>query len=115
LNFYPQSHCEEDIMIRSIATASMLALTMSLPLQPAHAQDPIGGAIIGGAIGATVGGAATNRVGGAIVGGVIGAAAGAAIANEMQPRRHGYYAYQSRCWIRRDDGSYIRVSQRYCD
>lgn len=102
-------------MIGKIVTAGALALAMTLSVQPASAQDPIGGAIIGGAIGAGVGGAATGRAGGAIVGGVIGATVGASIASQMEPRRHGYYNYQRRCWLQRADGSYVAVSRRYCD
>jgi len=102
-------------MIRNIIVAGTLALAVTLPLAPANAQDPIGGAIIGGAIGAGVGGAATGKAGGAIVGGVIGATVGASIASQMEPRRHGYYAYRSRCWVQRPDGSYVAVSRRYCD
>ena len=102
-------------MIRNIIVAGTLALAVTLPLTPASAQDPVGGAIIGGAIGAGVGGAATGRAGGAIVGGVIGATVGASIASQMESRRHGYYAYRSRCWVQRPDGSYVAVSRRYCD
>ena len=38
----------------------------------------------------------------------------AAIAGSMEPRRHGYYWYEGRCWLRRGDGSYIRVSRDRC-
>ncbi len=101
-------------MISKIATAGLLALTMTLPLQPAKAQDPtLGGAIIGGVIGAGVGGAVSGRTSGAIVGGVIGAALGASIANQMEPRGN-YYYYQNDCWRRRGDGSYARTYRRYC-
>jgi outer membrane lipoprotein SlyB len=102
------------MMIRTIAAASLLALTAVLSPQPAAAQDVLGGALLGGAAGAIVGGAATGRAGGAVAGGVIGAALGATIAASMEPRRHGYYWYQGGCWVRRGDGSYIRVSRRYC-
>jgi outer membrane lipoprotein SlyB len=73
----------------------------------------LGGAIIGGTAGAIIGGAATGKAGGAVAGGIIGAAAGAALGAQMEPRR-GYYWYQGRCWIRRGDGNYYRVSSRYC-
>ncbi len=102
-------------MVRNLIMAGTLALATMLPFTPANAQDPVGGAIIGGAIGAGVGGAATGKAGGAIAGGVIGAAVGASIASQMEPRRHGYYAYRSRCWVQRPDGSYVAVSRRYCD
>lgn len=102
-------------MKRVVTAAGLLALATTLAPQPAAAQDPLGGALLGGAAGAIIGGAATGRAGGAIAGGIIGAAAGAAIAGSMQPRRRGYYWYEGRCWLRRGDGSYIRVSRRHCD
>ena len=101
-------------MICKIAAVGLLTLASALPLQHANAQDALGGAIIGGAIGAGIGGAATGRAGGAIVGGVIGAVVGASLADQMQPRRRGYYAYDNRCWVRRADGSYVSVHPRYC-
>ena len=102
-------------MIRKIATVSLLTLAAVLPLQQANAQDPtLGGALLGGVIGAGIGSAATGKAGGAIAGGVIGAVLGASIANSMEPRRNGYYWYQSRCWVRRADGSYVSVPARYC-
>jgi outer membrane lipoprotein SlyB len=102
-------------MIRTIATVGLLTLVTALPLQQASAQNPaLGGAIVGGAIGAGIGGAASRNVGGAVVGGVVGAVIGASIADQMQPRRNGYYAYDSRCWVRRADGSYVSVPRRYC-
>jgi outer membrane lipoprotein SlyB len=101
-------------MIRTIAIVGLLTLATALPLQQASAQDALGGALLGGAIGAGIGGAATGRAGGALVGGAIGAVVGASIADQMQPRRNGYYAYDSRCWVRRADGSYVSVPRRYC-
>ncbi len=100
---------------RIIAAISALALLGLMPAQPAAAQDNIlGGAIIGGGIGAIVGGATTGKAGGAIAGGIIGAAAGAALGSQMEPRHRGYYWYEGRCWLRRGDGSYRRVSRDYC-
>jgi outer membrane lipoprotein SlyB len=102
-------------MKRHISTAMLFALAIAMvSAQPAAAQDALGGALLGGAAGAVIGGAVTGRAGGAIAGGVIGAAAGAAIAGSMQPRRRGYYWYRGSCWLRRGDGSYIRVARRYC-
>ena len=96
------------------ATALMLAAIM--PAQEVSAQDNVlGGALLGGAAGAIIGGAATGRAGGAVAGGIIGAAAGAALGSQMEPRRAGYYWYDGRCWVRYRDGSYHRVSRRYCD
>jgi outer membrane lipoprotein SlyB len=101
-------------MIRKIAAVGAVVLAATFSPPQASAQDPLAGALIGGAIGAGVGGAATGRAGGAIAGGVIGAALGATIANQMQPRRRGYYWYEGRCWLRRADGSYVAVPRRYC-
>jgi hypothetical protein len=93
-------------------TLTMIAIV--IPMQPAAAQDALGGALLGGAAGAIIGGAATGRAGGAVAGGIIGAAAGAAIGSSMEPRRAGYYWYQDGCWLRRRDGSYARVHSRNC-
>lgn len=106
-------------MIRKTTVAAVFALAagaMSLvaPL-PAQAQNnTLGGAIIGGGVGAIIGGAATGKAGGAVAGGIIGAAAGAALGSQMEPRHRGYYWYHGRCWLRRGDGSYYRVSSRHC-
>jgi len=103
-------------MKRILRAATLLALltAATVPVQPAAAQDALGGALLGGAAGAIIGGAATGRAGGAIAGGIIGAAMGATIAGSMEPRRRGYYWYEGRCWYRRGDGSYIRVSRDRC-
>jgi outer membrane lipoprotein SlyB len=92
-----------------------LGLVALLPLRASAQDNTLGGALIGGGIGAIVGGAATGRAGGAIAGGVIGAAAGAAIGSQMEPRGRGYYYYRDGCWVRWRDGSYHRVSWRYCN
>jgi len=104
------------MFIRIVTAAAALALVATMPVQQASAQDNVlGGAIIGGGLGAVIGGAATGKAGGAIAGGIIGAAAGAALGAQMEPRRAGYYWYEGRCWLRYRDGSYHRVSRRYCD
>jgi Glycine zipper len=91
-----------------------LSLATLLPGQASAQDNVLGGAIIGGGIGAIVGGAATGRAGGAVAGGIIGAATGAALGAQMEPRRGGYYYYREGCWRRWPDGSYHRVSWRYC-
>lgn len=105
-------------MIRTKIMAAIVVLTalmILLPLRDASAQNnTLGGAIIGGGVGAVIGGAATGKAGGAIAGGVIGAAAGAILGSQLEPRRRGYYWYNGRCWIRRGDGNYYRVSRRNC-
>lgn len=101
--------------IRMTGAMAAIALLALLPASQASAQDnTIGGAIIGGGIGAMIGGATTGKAGGAIAGGIIGAAAGAALGSQMEPRRRGYYWYEDRCWVRRGDGSYRRVSRERC-
>jgi outer membrane lipoprotein SlyB len=105
----------EDQMIRMVMAAAVVTLLALAPVRQASAQNnTLGGAIIGGGVGAIMGGAATNSAGGAIAGGVIGAAAGAALGSQMEPRRRGYYWYKGRCWVRHGDGNYHRVSSRHC-
>jgi outer membrane lipoprotein SlyB len=107
---------EVTVMIRMTTGLTLLALATILPVGQASAQNnTLGGALLGGAIGAGVGAAATGRAGGAVAGGVIGAAAGAMLGSQLEPRHSGYYWYKGRCWIRRGDGNYYRVSSRHCD
>jgi outer membrane lipoprotein SlyB len=101
--------------MRTLLIVLTLAALALMPLQRASAQDgALGGAIIGGGLGAIIGGAASGKAGGAVAGGIIGAATGAMIGSQMEPRRHGYYYYREGCWQRWPDGSYHRVSWRYC-
>lgn len=100
-------------MIRKFGLAALLSLALAAPTEKAAAQDPIGGAILGGAAGALIGGAVGGRHG-AGVGAVIGAATGAVIAAEGQRRRGGYYYYQQGCYLQRRDGSFVRAHPRYC-
>lgn len=97
----------------AILAGTALAIMLS-SLPPAQAQDPLAGALLGGAAGAIVGGAVTGRGGGAAVGAVVGATTGALIAAEAQRNRRGYYAWHQGCYVQRPDGAWIRVSQRYC-
>jgi uncharacterized protein YcfJ len=101
-------------MIRTIGATLLFTLAMAMPAQQTAAQDILGGALLGGAAGALIGGAATGRGSGAAIGAVIGAGAGATIAAQGQQRRAGYYWYEGRCWLRHPNGSYERVSGRYC-
>lgn len=102
-------------MTRILTVIALLALVALMPMRQASAQDNVlGGAIIGGGLGAIIGGAATGRGEGALVGGIIGAAAGAALGSQMEPRRGRYYWYEGRCWRRYNDGSYHRVSRNNC-
>ncbi|MDI1344330.1 MAG: glycine zipper 2TM domain-containing protein [Pseudolabrys sp.] len=102
-------------MIRILTAMATVAMVALVPVGQASAQNnTLGGAIIGGGVGAIIGGAATGDAGGAIAGGIIGAAAGAALGSQMEPRRRGYYWYKGRCWVRRSNGNYYRVSSRNC-
>ena len=102
-------------MIRIVTALAVLALLIVVPAGQATAQDnTLGGALIGGGIGAIIGGAATGKAGGAIAGGIIGAAAGAALGSQLDPRGRGYYWYSGHCYLRWRDGTYHRVSRRYC-
>src|SRR3974377_560100 len=73
-------------MKRMLGAAMLLSMATIVPAQQAAAQDPVGGAIVGGALGAIVGGAVGHGAGGAIAGGLIGATTGAVIASEAQGR-----------------------------
>jgi len=102
-------------MIRIMTAIVTVALVALVPVRHSSAQNnTLGGAIIGGGVGAIIGGAATNSAGGAVAGGIIGAAAGAALGSQMEPRHRGYYWYHGDCWVRRGNGNYYRVSRRYC-
>jgi uncharacterized protein YcfJ len=99
-------------MIRTLGAAALISVVAILPPEPAAAQDPLSGALLGGAAGAIIGGAATGRAGGAIVGGIIGGTLGAAIGAEGQ-RRGQMYWYQGRCY-QAVYGGYQPVPRRYC-
>jgi hypothetical protein len=101
-------------MLRRIAAAVLLAAAVTMPVQPAAAQDPLGGALLGGAAGAIIGGAVTGRGEGAAVGAIIGATAGAVIAQEGRRNRRGYYAWRQGCYLQRRDGRWVRMHPRYC-
>ena len=101
------------MMLRQFGASALLALAIAMPAQEAAAQDPLGGALLGGAAGAILGGALTGRGGGAAVGAIIGATTGALIASEGQ-RRGGYYYWRNGCYVQQPDGSWIAVSPRYC-
>src|SRR5499427_5719149 len=82
-------------------------------MQEAAAQDPVGGAIVGGATGAIIGGVSGGGRGAAI-GAIIGGATGAAIGAEGEPRPGGYRYYQDACYQQRPDGAWLAVSPEYC-
>ena len=84
-----------------------------MPMQEAAAQDPVGGAIVGGATGAIIGGVLGGGRGAAI-GAIIGGATGAAIGAEGEPRPGGYRYYQDACYQPQPDGAWLAVSPEYC-
>jgi hypothetical protein len=100
-------------MHRVFGVAAFLAVTIAMPVQDAAAQNPVGGAIVGGAAGAVVGGALGGGRG-AVVGAIIGGATGAAIASQGQPRSGGYRYYQNACYRQRGDGAWVVVAPEYC-
>ena len=100
-------------MKRTMAAAAFLSVAALMPSQQAAAQDPVGGAIVGGALGAIVGGA-VGHGGGAIAGGLIGATTGAVIASEAQRRHSGYYWWRGGCYYRYPNGSWLQVQPGYC-
>jgi outer membrane lipoprotein SlyB len=98
-----------------VVSTLLLASAIAAPVNEASAQNVLGGALLGGAVGGVLGGAVTGgRGSGIAIGAILGAGAGAAIASEGQRRRNGYYAYQRGCWVQRRDGAWLRVSDRYC-
>ena len=81
-------------------------------MQEAAAQDPVGGAIVGGATGAIIGGVLGGGRGAAI-GAIIGGATGAAIGAEGEPRPGGYRYYRDACYQQQPDGAWLAVSPEY--
>jgi outer membrane lipoprotein SlyB len=100
-------------MVRTLAAGMLLALSAMLPAQQAMAQDPVGGAIVGGALGGIIGGA-FGRGPGAIAGAAIGAATGAAIASEAQRRNGGYYWWHGGCYYQYPNGAWVQIAPNYC-
>jgi len=100
-------------MYRSLGALALLILAIAAPAQDAAAQDPLGGAILGGAAGAILGGALGGGRG-AAVGAIVGGATGAAIASQGQPRTGGYRYYQHGCYAERGDGAWVVVAPEYC-
>ena len=100
-------------MYRSLGIAALLSIAIAAPVQDAAAQDPVGGAILGGAAGAILGGALDGGRGAAI-GAIVGGATGAAIAAQGQSRPGGYRYYQQNCYQQRPDGGWVAVAPQYC-
>jgi hypothetical protein len=58
---YESTYSEGETMYRAFGAAALLSIAIAAPVQDAAAQDPVGGAILGGAAGAIVGGALGRR------------------------------------------------------
>jgi hypothetical protein len=102
-----------EMMYRSLGAVAFLTIAIAAPVRDAAAQDPVGGAILGGAAGAILGGAMGGGRGAAI-GAIVGGATGAAIAAQGQPRPGGYRYYQQACYQQRGDGAWVVVAPEYC-
>jgi hypothetical protein len=96
-------------MMRTVGAGIFLALAALMPAQQAAAQDPVAGAIVGGALGAMIGGAVGRGAGGAIAGAAIGATTGAVIAAEAQRRNGGYYWWHGGCYYRYPNGAWVQI------
>jgi hypothetical protein len=110
--------------ILSVAAAGFIASAALAP-QPAHAQDPLGGALVGAGVGAGIG-AAVGGGRGAATGAAIGAGVGAAAGASAGPRyyhrpAYGYYEpgvvverrSARRCWINRFGERVCKVRRYY--
>jgi hypothetical protein len=100
-------------MHRQIGATAMLSLALAMPVHEAGAQDPLAGAILGGAAGAILGGALGGGRG-AAAGAIIGGSTGAIIGAQGQPRAGGYYYYNGGCYIQTGDGAWMAAAPRYC-
>src|SRR5947209_18883992 len=76
------------LKVTGLALAAVTALTLAGCNTP-EGQGAAGGAVVGGATGALLGAALTNRPAGALLGGVAGAATGAMIGSASAPPRAG--------------------------
>jgi hypothetical protein len=76
---------EGEIRMRKAMIVAAMALTLAGCQTTAREDRILGGALIGGAAGATIGGIAGRSAGSAVAGGLIGAAAGAIIADATRP------------------------------
>src|SRR5260370_3358864 len=99
-------------MYRALGAVALLTIAIAAPVQDAAAQDPLGGAILGGAAGAIVGGALGGGRG-AAVGAIVGAGTGAAIGAPGEPRDGGYRWDQGGCYVQ-TPGRWQAVSPRFC-
>ena len=96
-----------------LAAAFALPAVVSTP-QPAAAQDPVAGGIIGGLLGAGIG-AAVGGPRGAVAGAVIGGTTGVILGAQAGPGYAGYYwGADRRCYYQYPNGQIVRAQSRYC-
>ena len=97
--------------MRIVLLAGVTALTLTgLSVPASHAQDALGGAIVGGATGAAIGGAVGGGRGAAIGAGV-GAATGAA-AGAAAGERRAYRGSRAEYVVRERPGYRVRTCWR---
>ncbi|RXT48234.1 hypothetical protein B6S44_24535 [Bosea sp. Tri-44] len=72
---------------------AIAAVGLALGACTPHEERVGGGALVGAATGAVIGGLATGRAGGALAGAAIGGAGGAIIGSATSPYRRGGYYY----------------------
>ena len=101
-------------MVRTLGAAVFVTIAALLPAQQASAQNPLGGAIVGGAVGGILGGAVGHGAGGVVAGAAIGAATGAIIANEAERRQGGYFWWHRGCYYQYPNGAWVQVGYNYC-
>src|SRR5262249_19500509 len=105
---------ERKTMKRTLTAATLLALAAFMPGQEASAQDPVAGAIVGGAVGGIIGGAVGRGAGGAVGGGVSGATTRPWVAHQARQQGRGDYWWRGGCYYRYPNGSWLQVQPGYC-
>ena len=76
-------------MKKIISLSAIVIMAAGLSACNTPGERAVGGALIGGAAGAAIGGLATGRGSGALVGGAIGAAGGAIVGASTAPQGNG--------------------------
>jgi hypothetical protein len=108
-----RSHPMNKLLAIGLAAALVLPGAVSLP-QPAAAQDPVAGALLGGLLGAGVGAAVGGRRG-AVTGAVIGGVTGAVLGSQIAPGYAGYFwGNDGRCYYQYPNGQVARAPRAYC-
>jgi hypothetical protein len=117
-------------MVRKVGIVLLSSFTFiaAMPAAPARAQDPVGGAIVGGLLGAGVG-AAIGRGPGAAIGAGVGAGVGAIAGSQAAPPPPAYYGgpapvyygpgtmfwgNDGRCYYQYPNGAVRRIPRDNC-